>query len=52
MDRSLIEYDEVARRYTAMTGEQISPASCRDAVIHALEKIRAAIAFDYMRRGK
>lgn len=52
MDRSLIEYEEVARRYTEMTGESITAASCRDAVIHALEKIRAAIAFDYMRRGK
>ena len=52
VDRSLIEYEEVARRYTEMTGESITAASCRDAVIHALEKIRAAIAFDYMRSGK
>lgn len=52
MDRSLIEYEEVARRYTEMTGEGITAASCRDAVIHALEKIRAAIAFDYMRGSK
>ena len=44
MDRSLRDYNDVVRIYRERTGEEISPASARDAVINAIRKIRKAIA--------
>lgn len=44
VDRSLRDYNDVVRIYRERTGEEISPASARDAVINAIRKIRKAIA--------
>jgi hypothetical protein len=41
---ALVPYEEVVRLYRERTGEKISTASARDAVIKALWKLRAALA--------
>lgn len=40
---ALVPYEEVVRLYRERTGEIISTASARDAVIKALWKLRAVI---------
>jgi len=47
----LVPYEEVVRIYKERTGETISTASARDAVIKAMWKMRAAFVSDYINRN-
>ena len=47
----LVPYEQVVRMYQERTGEVISTASARDAVVNALFKLRTAIALYYQQRG-